>query len=743
MADDRFESYYTEKLWEQIPAIYRTEDGLALPPGVLRGIVTLLAQQAARVRRSQDRLWEDQFIELCDDWAVPYIGDLLGTRMVSVLDRPGRRADVAKTIYYRRRSGTLAVLEELIADITRFEGTVVEELRRLLRTPHLLEPAPGARAGHFTGTLPGGLPDLRRPRGAELAGGPFDELSWTLDTRKHHGGEAGRYNIPKLGFHLYRLTAYQVTGVVPAAVGADGRNFLFDPSGRDVPLFQRASRGAADRQARFSDWRRAREWELPARMRCRVLGDAQYQVDEAQVRALALGGAADAQLRTLIGVPFRDEASLRVRVQALPAVAALLTPGLWLKLVRGALIDECGKKALYPFSVAVDEPAAAAPPVTVPVESVTAASLAAWAVTTGKHLAIDPELGRCRFVDAAPLDPAAVRVAYHYGFSGPVGAGSYDRAAQLDKDIPAADRRSGGGALTAASVPSLAIPADRPSQLDDSATYGPIDSVSGITALALQAQDRTRPFVRLAADWVLTGAGPDATLRLDGLWLGGKGDVVLKGQFKSVALRSCTLDPGGTAAGGTPIPPVRLVVQAQVQELSIQGCVSGPLVTGAGGALETVEIADSIVQALDPSKAKALDLSSGFVTARRVTIFGAAHVHKLDASEVLAAGLALVDDTQDGCFRFGAAPPGSVLPHPYRRVELADANHLFTSRLFGQPGYGQLSETAGEELLRGAENGSEIGAFSALVNPIKLDSLWVKVGEFMPFGLVPVFLLET
>src|SRR5882762_9856925 len=105
-ADDRFAQYYAEKLWDWIPEIYRTEDGLAQNPGVLRAIVELVADQAAIARRSIDRLWEDAQIDTADDWAVPYIGDLVATRLLSALNLQGRRADVAKTIFYRRRAGT-------------------------------------------------------------------------------------------------------------------------------------------------------------------------------------------------------------------------------------------------------------------------------------------------------------------------------------------------------------------------------------------------------------------------------------------------------------------------------------------------------------------------------------------------------------------------------------------------------------------------------------------------------------
>ncbi len=98
LAQDNFERYFAEKLWESIPSIYRHEDGLADNPGVLRALVEVLAEQAAILRRSHDRLWQDQFIELCQDWAVPYLGDLVATRMVSALNERGRRIDVAKTI---------------------------------------------------------------------------------------------------------------------------------------------------------------------------------------------------------------------------------------------------------------------------------------------------------------------------------------------------------------------------------------------------------------------------------------------------------------------------------------------------------------------------------------------------------------------------------------------------------------------------------------------------------------------
>src|SRR5213592_1125137 len=114
---DNYENYYIEKLWQLLPSIYRTEDTDELDRhGPLRELVERIGAQAAIVRRSLDRMWEDQSIETCDDWVISYIADLLATNLVASLDARGQRLDVAKTIYYRRRKGTVAILEEIAAD---------------------------------------------------------------------------------------------------------------------------------------------------------------------------------------------------------------------------------------------------------------------------------------------------------------------------------------------------------------------------------------------------------------------------------------------------------------------------------------------------------------------------------------------------------------------------------------------------------------------------------------------------
>src|SRR5215813_10117704 len=141
---DHYELYYADKLWNLLPAIYRAQDTDDFDrPGPLRELVNRIGAQAAIVRRSIDRLWEDQSIETCDDWVISYIADLLATNLVASLDARSQRQDVAKTIYYRRRKGTIAILEEIAANITGWNARVVEFFRRLGRTRHNFDPKIG------------------------------------------------------------------------------------------------------------------------------------------------------------------------------------------------------------------------------------------------------------------------------------------------------------------------------------------------------------------------------------------------------------------------------------------------------------------------------------------------------------------------------------------------------------------------------------------------------------------------
>jgi hypothetical protein len=516
-ANDRFTEYFTERLWEWIPAIYREEDGLALNPGVLRSLITMFASQAAVLRRSQDRLWDDEFIDLCEEWAVPYLGDLVGTRLVSALNARGRRGDVAKTIYYRRRKGTLRILEEVIADITGWEGKVTEMFRRLGRARHGLDPAPGAFAGPLTGTPPGGFADLRNPRGSTLAGTPFDEYAHTPDVRRE-----GLYSIPKLGFFLYRVDAWEVELVTPVRIG-DPARLVVDPSGRDIPLYQ-----PRQRSADWEQWRSLREWEVPAPMECEVLGDEQFLISTELVASLqvnfALSAAAASDLATYVGVRFHDETRFRQFLQALPSHAEILGPVIWPELRERGLVADCGHAGLLPIAFEIES----APGLPVLSERIAAGNLANWTgAPADRDAIVDPSRGRVLFLNGAPADDVEFR--YFYGALGQIGAGTWERGPAL----PTLLLPGGGGAIAPGAIPGAGVV-----EIKDSSTYTPIPSVPGITALTVQASDQQRPYLRVAGPELVfdsTGA-VDATLTLDGLWIGADeaASLVLNGDFASV-----------------------------------------------------------------------------------------------------------------------------------------------------------------------------------------------------------------
>lgn len=743
MTEDRFQQYFTEKLWEMIPAIYRHEDGLVDNPGVLRTLVEVMAQQAARLRRSHDRLWEDQFIELCSDWVVPYIGDLVGTRLVSALNTRARRVDVAKTIYYRRRKGTPAVLEELVSDIAGWEGKLVEGFRRLARARHGLDPEPSYYRGRFTATPPGGLADLRAVQAAEMSHSAFDEFHHTPDLRKPKGRD-GLYGIQRLLFYIYRLRAFEVDGVISQAVAGTGDlGFTFDPSGRDSPLYMPRNRpqdpqsGAAD--ADWGKWRQSFEWELPAPIRCRLLGHAEYLVEDDDIIELVEDGVlseslAD-ELRQLSDIHYKTEQRLHDAISQLPGSATLLNDSHYPAILAATIIEQCGKRALYPNALTVYEDGSA-----ISKEQMVAGDLTVMQTATpDKRVQIDPQRGRVMFIGDVPDD---VTVSYHCGFAAEIGAGSYDRS---HIDLYTADKtHSGGGEITAANLLNNGV-----TQIVDSASYGPVGSKASVQNLVFIAANNERPYVVLDSNWVLnSGAHEDSTILLDGLWIGAQLDasIVLRGDFETVTLRHVTADPGGPRTlddTSDDIAHVTLVVEGNIELLTIESCILGPLHIENEGYIEKTVILDSILQSRDDT-IPALNLSDTELQMQRVTIEGDVQAQCLWATDSLIVGHGTIENTQCGCFRFSAAKNDtSRLPRPYCSAWIDKPKLLFTSTRFGDPGYMQLSAVAPVNIVRGAENGAEMGVYNALINPIKLDSLRAKVEEYMPFGLLPVYIFET
>jgi hypothetical protein len=225
-------SFDTQRLYELLPAIYRVRDAEQGEP--LKGLLAVIAEQMAVLEENLDQLYDDQFIETCAEWVVPYIGDLIGYRALHgvVPKVASPRAEVAHTIAFRRRKGTATMLEQLARDVTGWPARVLECFQLLGWTQHMNHLRPEV---HYA-------PNLRHWETLEQLGTAFERSAHTVDVRRISKGE-GKYNIPNIAVALWRLGAYSLTDspAVPLAPG-DTQRFLFDPLGKDTPLFTRPER---------------------------------------------------------------------------------------------------------------------------------------------------------------------------------------------------------------------------------------------------------------------------------------------------------------------------------------------------------------------------------------------------------------------------------------------------------------------------------------------------------------------
>ena len=235
-------SLSADDIYALLPAIHRTRDAAAGEP--LKALIGIIAEQVGVLEQDVRGLYADQFIETCAPWVVPYIGDLIGwTGLFEGVPGGARsRAEVANTMGYRRRKGTVIALEQIGRDVTGRPVHVVEYFRRLAVDESFRHLRPHHAA----------FADLRRGAALSRIGGPFDTLNRTVDVRRIaprvrapatpdraaldialHG--AGKPNIPDIGAWVWRWIAYPVTG--QAATPVDGRRFLVSTLGADTPLF--------------------------------------------------------------------------------------------------------------------------------------------------------------------------------------------------------------------------------------------------------------------------------------------------------------------------------------------------------------------------------------------------------------------------------------------------------------------------------------------------------------------------
>lgn len=732
-----------DRLYELLPAIHRLRDGEQGSP--LAALLRLCAEQGAVVEADIERLLDNLFIETCDEWVVPYIGDLLGVRGLHALPSTAafsQRARVANTLGYRRRKGTATMLEQLARDTTGWPARAVEFFQILGWNQNV----------HHLRPLAVRTPDLRRTNELELLNTAFDSATHTVDVRRI-ALDRGRHNIPNVGLFLWRLQSYFVPGGTARALGTPGFWAMHPVADQDRPLFNRP-------QTETEVTHLAEELNVPGALRRRPLWDEL----EARRVTLDAGGTPRGTWFTAQSPVFR----------------------VWQQDVANGPFTEVSPDEirichLGPVAVRPEPANAAGQPI---------------------RVGVDPVLGRLAWADTL-AEPVAVKVGFAYGFSGDVGGGPYDR-----RESVAAALGLGAAPTWQVGVATEPVPVATGTvhttladaivewQAQPAGTVGVIaimDSHSYVGNLAISVPEGSRLLI-VAADWpavpkagggeeriigqlgavdvrphlrgniTVSGTAPAnsealGALAIDGLLIEGSVTVsAAPGRLGLLRIAHSTLVPaegGLTVAGGNSRLEVQLVsaicgpvtLPATGPELSVQGCI-----------LDAGDAADPAIDAADSD-----------VDVQDSTVLGTVAARRLDAGNSLFTGVVTAERRQEGCVRFCFLPEGSATGRRFRcQPELAVAKArqaaldlgqvfeaveeaalvarilpTFTAEDWGHPAYCQLASTCPSELSEGAEDGAEMGVFRFLLQPQRAANLRASLDEYLRFGLEAGLIFST
>src|SRR4051812_24525042 len=177
---------WTQRLYSRVPEIYRLrdieqgrlraaggDDEQALAVAPLRGLLRTVGGSVAAVHQDLEQLWDDFFIETCDDWVVPYLGRLLGTNLPANPIGQANRLDVRSTVSWRRSKGAPAMLRSLAAATTGWQVSLAEFFTQIGWVQHLDFQRPGR-------TL---TPAVRDPFAMALLGRADDPSAHIADVR--------------------------------------------------------------------------------------------------------------------------------------------------------------------------------------------------------------------------------------------------------------------------------------------------------------------------------------------------------------------------------------------------------------------------------------------------------------------------------------------------------------------------------------------------------------------------------
>ena len=706
-----------QRLFDLLPVVHRLRD--ADQGNVLRELLEVLAGQVDVLSEEISQLYDDQFIETCARWVAPYIGDLIGYRVLHgvVPEIASPRAEVANTIGYRRRKGTAAVLEQLAHDVTGWPARAVEFFERVVSTQYMNHPRPLARA----------TVDLRNHEALAWVGqqdAAFDDFAHTGDVRRINAdlpATRGRHNVMNVGIFLWRTEAVPVARS-PLIEHADGQRFRFDALGSDEPLF-----GLPRTEEEITHL--AEPFDVPLPLGRRFLGDhvgAYYGARRSILLERQLGAADPTPIE------LKD-----VRICDLSDVPGGTT---W------AHQPPAGTVAIDPVlgRVFLGTPVAAG-------ERVLGTSCLGMAVPVGAAGST-----RKALAGPAPLVTAAGGQSLQPLLNGITAGGTLQ--------INDSDRYP--GSLTVTTQTAAAGTPDTEVWVVAAERTRP--SIVAASSLKLALAPRTT----VVLDGLLVSGGP---LVLDEVGDAETRTVILR---NCTLVPGHTRTPAGQ-----PAQPARasLLVLDPFARVVIERCVLGPVVAVEGSRVELTDSAvdasarEAVAITGRPrvpgglrTVAGVADMAvgdgttaAGEIDLHECTVIGGIRCVQLDASNsVLLATRppgdprkAAVHATrrQVGCVRYSFLPEGSRTGKKYRCVPRLDdppavrtaSTPRFTSLRYGDPAYLQLATTTADAVRTGADDESEMGVTHLLFTPQRESNLLLRLDEYLRFGLEAGFFYAT
>jgi hypothetical protein len=669
--------------------------------GPLASLLAVIAEQIAVLQEDLDQLYDDQFIETCAPWLTSYIGDLIGYRALNGKSPKiaSPRADVGHTITYRRRKGTIGIVEDLARGVTGWNASAIEFFQHLVTTQYM-----NHRRLHCLAA-----PDLRKWEKLERIGTAFDTIAHTVDVRRI-ASRRGRYNIPNIGVFLWRLDAYPLTRSPAAQVDVQRQRWRFYPLGVDQPLYTLPQ--TEDEIAQL-----ATPLNVPEPISRRVL-DARLADDYYHT-----GTAPNVVTRSL-GIYERQGGNIQ-----------LISPG-----------DICVCNLADFGSGWAHQPPAGK---TYAVDPELGRIARSSPLPKGTELLIDFHYGfsadigggeyeraasfqtadtlhpRLRVPDDHPTIQAALNALGGKGTVEITDSGRYEETLSVHVnagewiELRAADKRR----------PTLVLGGDL--------------VLSGAPALPGDADSEIR------LNGLLIAGGP---LHVT---------IGTANRLRKLRVSYCTLVPGWTLAPDcTPQSPLKPSLIAEVAGLNIPMDLDVVIDRSIVGGLwvdasATVSATDSIIDATATTGvAYAGPVGAGPGAPLRLdacTVIGKLHALKLPlvTNSILLADLASADPwpapviaarRQEGCVRFSYVPASARVPRRYQCLpEAATSPRLaaprFTTLRYGFAAYAQLSTSAGAKLLTGADDEGQPGAFHSLYQPQREANLRVRLDEYLRAGL--------